>query len=267
MGALLVAAGVALLIERIGKMPPEWRNSIWPVLLIAYGAARLLQPGERGRHGLFFVLGGAWWLAGVSGWISLERTWPLLFVALGLSIMFQSLTSGTPAYETSPGVRDRHRSGMPLLLVAILIGAAVSAGIGRHSYADDASHGGVLRVYSVIGGSNTHVRRSNFTGGEVVSIMGGSLVDLRDVVIEPGQTATLDVFTLMGGGSIRVPESWVVDVQIAPVMGGVKDQRQRRDDDWNDAASQADTTPAPTDQAPHLVVRGSVIMGGLVIKS
>ena len=62
-GALLVAAGAALLIERLGAMPPAWRDRIWPCLLIGYGVARLLQPRAQGREGLFFVLAGGWWLA------------------------------------------------------------------------------------------------------------------------------------------------------------------------------------------------------------
>src|SRR5436190_3471473 len=86
LGALLVAAGAALLLERLGAMPLEWRDRIWPLLLIGYGLARLLQPRSQGRVGLFFVLSGSWWLAGVSGWLSLERTWPLLVVAIGVSM-------------------------------------------------------------------------------------------------------------------------------------------------------------------------------------
>ena len=263
MGALLVATGAALLIERLGAMPPMWRASIWPVLLIGYGLARLLQPRAQGREGLFFVLAGGWWLAAASGWISFERTWPLLFVALGVSIMFQSLTAGVNGGGGAFELRGRRRGAAPWLLLAILLGAAVSSGLGRHTYAQNASGEGVIRVYSVIGGSNSSMRATTLTGGEVVSIMGGSAIDLRDAVIAPGQTVTLDIFTVMGGGQIRVPDEWLVDVQVMSVLGGVKDQRIPRD-------RRPDGTGEPgaaTGSAPRLILRGNIIMGGLTIKS
>ena len=44
------------------------------------------DAGRRGRRGLVFVLGGAWWFAVLSGWLSAERTWPLLVVGFGIWI-------------------------------------------------------------------------------------------------------------------------------------------------------------------------------------
>lgn len=265
MGALLVAAGAALLIERLGAMPPIWRNGVWPVLLIGYGMARLLQPSGRGREGLFFVLGGAWWLAGASGWISLERTWPLLFVAAGLSMMFQSTTaSGTDTFDAHRLGR-RHRGAAPWILLAILLGAAVTSGVGRRTFRESSSGTGDLRVYSILGGSNNRMHATALKDGEVVSIMGGSVIDLRDATIAPGDTATIDVFTLMGGGTIRVPSDWIVEVQAVPVMGGYKDQRIPREERAGSAAEPG--AVAAIGPAPRLIVRGTIIMGGLSIKS
>jgi len=264
MGALLVAAGAALLLEQLGAMPPLWRVGIWPVLLIAYGLARMLQPRRRGREGLFFVLGGAWWLACSTGWMSLERTWPLLFVALGISIMFQSVTVSAQVDFDAGRIRGRRHGGAGWILIAILVGAALTSGVGRRPRTQDSSGTGALHVYSVLGGTNTHA--TTLTGGEAVSIMGGSDIDLRDVTLAPGETVTLDVFALMGGDTIRVPASWVVEMRAVPIMGGIKDQRASRD--GQQGAPGGPDGAAPTaGSAPHLIVRGTVIMGGLVIKS
>jgi len=264
LGALLVAAGTALLLERLGAMPLLWRDRIWPLLLIGYGLARLLQPRSQGRVGLFFVLAGAWWLAGVSGWLSLERTWPLLVVAIGVSMMFQAVT---PAVD-GPGFSSRLRarqSGAPWILLAILIGAAVSSGVVRHPYARNDYEEGVLHVFSVIGRSTSHLSATTLTRGEVVTIIGGSTIDLRDLTIAPGETVTLDVFTLMGGSAISVPDGWIVDIQAVPVLGGIRDRRIPRDSAWDGAGEPG--AGAPASPAPHLVVRGTVIMGGLTIRS
>lgn len=264
LGVLLVAAGSALLLERLGAMPPAWRDRIWPLLLIGYGLARLLQPRSQGRVGLFFVLSGAWWLAGISGWISLERTWPLLVVAIGVSMMFQAVTPAADGPDFSSRLRAR-QSGAPWILLAILLGAAVSSGVGRHTYARNNSEDGVLHVFSVIGRSNSHLGATTLKRGEVVTIIGGSTIDLRDLTIAAGETVTLEVFTLMGGCAISVPDGWIVDVQAVPVLGGIRDHRIPRDGSWDGAAEPGAAVQAGP--APHLVVRGTVIMGGLTIKS
>ncbi len=211
----------------------------------------------------------------MAGWLSLERTWPLLFVALGVSIMFQSLTPGNGDADGMPLTRigRRRRGASPLLLLAILAGAAVSSGVGRHTYVAGTPADGVLRVYSVIGASNSRMHATSLAGGEVVSVMGGSNIDLREVTIAPGETVTLDLFTLMGGGVIRVPDQWVVDVQTVQVMGGVKDRRIPRDPDQGIPRDRDQATvgaPGPSvaaGAAPRLILRGTIIMGGLTIRS
>lgn len=264
LGALLVAAGTALLLERLGAMPPVWRDRIWPLLLIGYGLARMLQPRSQGRVGLFFVLSGAWWLAGVSGWISLERTWPLLVVAIGVSMMFQAVTPAIDGPDFPSRLRAR-QGGAPWILLAILLGAALSSGVGRNNYARNNYEEGVLHVFSVIGRSTSHLSATTLTRGEVVTIIGGSAIDLRDLTIAPGETVTLDVFTLMGGSAISVPDGWIVDIQAVPVLGGIRDRRIPRDSELDGAVEPGVATPAGP--APHLVVRGTVIMGGLTIRS
>jgi hypothetical protein len=122
----------------------------------------------------------------------------------------------------------------------------------------------VLHVFSVIGRSTSHVA-TTLTSGEVVTILGGSTVDLREITIAPGGTVTLDVFTLMGGSAISIPDGWTVDIQAVPVAGGIRDRRIPRDSP-RDAAGEPGAA-VPAGPAPRLIVRGTVIMGGLTIRS
>ena len=62
----------------------------------------------------------------------------------------------------------------------------------------------------------------------------------------------IEVFTLMGGSTIRVPEGWHVDLRATPVMGGIRDRRTG----IRDAAG-----------APRIVIRGFIMWGGLDIRS
>jgi len=183
LGALLVAAGAALLLDRLGALPMLWRDRIWPMLLIGYGLARMLQPRAQGRIGLFFVLAGAWWLAGVSGWISLEQTWPLLVVAIGVSMMFQAFT---PADSVDLASGRTRQGGAPWILLAILVGAAVTSGIGRHTHVRNDTENGVLHVFSVIGRATSHPGpAATLKGAEVVTLIGGSTIDLHDLAVFP----------------------------------------------------------------------------------
>jgi hypothetical protein len=58
---------------------------------------------------------------------------------------------------------------------------------------------------------------------------------------------------MMGGCEIIVPPSWEVATPIVPVMGGVEDKRVG--------------VIATTGPAPRLVLRGLLMMGGIVIRS
>jgi predicted membrane protein len=79
--------------------------------------------------------------------------------------------------------------------------------------------------------------------------MGGVMLDLRKARMT-GE-AVLDVFAMWGGVELQVPESWAVDVRVTPLLGGVEDR----------------TRPATDPSAPRLVLRGTVLMGGVEIKN
>ena len=62
----------------------------------------------------------------------------------------------------------------------------------------------------------------------------------------------------LGGVEISVPQHWNVKKDVQPIAGGVDDRRplvRHHDDD-----------DGPPDNAPDLVVTGSVLLGGLLIR-
>ena len=75
-------------------------------------------------------------------------------------------------------------------------------------------------------------------------------LDLRGATLSGGQ-AVINVLALMGGFDIRVPDTCRVVNETTPFMGGVADKTK---------------APAASD-APRLIVRGFVMMGGLDIKN
>jgi hypothetical protein len=56
---------------------------------------------------------------------------------------------------------------------------------------------------------------------------------------------------MMGGLEIMVPQNWHVTTDVTPILSGVEDRRR--------------PVPAGAD-IPNLIVRGSIIMGGIELK-
>jgi hypothetical protein len=113
-----------------------------------------------------------------------------------------------------------------------------------------------------------------FRGGDVTTVMGRAHLDLRQATIEPGQTAVIDVFGLMGAVVVEVPRDWVVDVESVNVFGGVRDQRSPVQPASGDEAPavpeealERPDPPAVSGQPPRLVLRGFVMMGRLTLRS
>ncbi len=267
-GVLLVGIGGAMLAERLDLLPQAWRLQIWPVLLMAFGAARLLQPRRRGRRGLVFVLGGAWWFAVLSGWLSAERTWPLLIVGFGADVMLAAMTTqrGLPPAD---GFRRRHSGGLGWVLIAILVGALITNGGGR-DWSEMVAPNAQFRSVVVAGRSDHHVESLSAGDADIVTVMGTNIIDLRDLPASAPATITIDGLTTMGTTVIRVPPDWIVDMQAVAIMGRARDQRRGADSlsspagGWTDAAPA--TTPGATPATPHrLVVRGAVLMGTLSV--
>jgi hypothetical protein len=190
--------------------------------------------------------------------------------------------SGNPIDMSDPRARRRYRRRQrgfsPVIAILAILAIANVLGQDRRLRADT-SESGQLRVFSVLGGSRRAPDRE-FKGGEITTVLGGNDLDLRNTEVPAGTDVTIDVFTMMGGTTIRVPENWRVDLQARAVLGEVRDGRRSTsfdavtDGPSASAPGSGSQTPdanaaaasGPTPAAPRLIVRGTTIMGGIVIK-
>ena len=107
-----------------------------------------------------------------------------------------------------------------------------------------------FRATAVMGGTERSVGSQEFTGGEAVAVMAGIEIDLTSAKAHQGE-AYIDVLAFWGGVGIRVPPGWLVVNRVTELLGGYEDKTVR-----------------PTDSnAPRLVIRGSVIMGGVEVRN
>jgi hypothetical protein len=109
----------------------------------------------------------------------------------------------------------------------------------------------LANLTAVFSGSATKVTAKGFKGGRVTAVCGGVALDLRGATVEQ-RPAILDVTAVMGGAEIRVPPDWRVRFETSTVFGGTADERKQ--------------VEGPAEGPPHLVIRGTLVFGGVSVK-
>jgi hypothetical protein len=211
------------------------------------------------------------------------RYWPVLLTLFGVSIIVQALRGDRD--DGTPGGRTRSTRGFGFVWLFLLVWIFSS---GRHDdrfAAAGASGDPELTLVGVMSQDSRTSVATAFRGAQMTSVMGRTRLDLRQATIAQGGEATVNVFGLMGGVEVIVPEAWTIDVQTTSVMGGVRDRRgiepgtteeefrrprrDRRRDESGTSATPSAPAPAPEGggTASRLILRGMVVAGGLVIRS
>jgi hypothetical protein len=192
------------------------------------------------------------------------RYWPAGLVAIGALKLWHATREGHGWFgglffvgvgawmlaEQIVYIRLDARQVLPLLLV-FLGGYMVWRGFGGRRRERDPDGHSSFSALAIMGGVARRSSSQTFTGADLTAVMGGCEVDLRQASIAPGSDAVIDVFAFWGGIDIKVPEDWVVITKAVPIMGGVEDKTR---------------TPQPA-STKRLVIRGIVVMGGVVVKN
>lgn len=233
-GALIVAAGVVLLLDQQGLINADRVfNFFWPAVFILGGSVMLLDcrgRGGRGITGLVFVAIGVILLLDSLGiaHVRFDTFWPLIVIAVGLLMIWRAI--GPP----KSGWAGRDWWDYP-----------------RSGGSD--SSGAEFNHVAIFSGFKRRTTNKNFTGGKILAVFGGFQIDLRQADIE-GDSAAIEAISFMGGGEIRVPYTWNVVMEGIGFMGGYVDE--------------TDQTPPPTGTPRKLlIVKGAAIMGGIVVKN
>jgi predicted membrane protein len=193
-GVAAILLGLIFLFDNMDMIDGRAYVRFWPVVLIAVGALRFVQP----RHG-----GGG-------------RLFSVALIAAGIIILLNNL------HVTDISFREL----WPLVLV--LVGASMVFGhtaLSRAAAGDGspADANSVVNGFAVLGGFQRSNNSQDFRGGELTAVMGGCEIDLRRAAIA-GNEAVITTFALWGGIKIKVPENWSVNIQGFPFLGGFDDR-------------------------------------------
>jgi hypothetical protein len=213
-GGLIATFGLTLLATNLGWTDlRSVMRQFWPFALVVFGIATLFndRPGSQ-FWGLVMIVAGVWIYADQRNWIDVP-----FWAVFGPTLL--------------------------VLLGGMVVWRAVSA-----PPKPDAETDTYIQTFAVMSGTE-HKPSLPFEGANLGAVMGGVKLDLISAEMK-GDTATIDVFTVMGGIEIFAPRDWEVTSKVVAFMGASVDKRR----------------PAQPGPRKTLIIRGFVFMGGVEIK-
>ncbi|HEX3168443.1 MAG TPA: LiaF domain-containing protein [Chitinophagaceae bacterium] len=228
-GIFILIIGLGALLKASVASFPDWAFE-WPMLLIALGMFIGIRHHFRGVAWFVLVLiGVVFTLNNIYPEFSFRRyMWPVALICVGLFIIMRPRNRGKWNTEktddsTNPLIND-------------------AASFSKEDFVDSTS---------IFGGAKKIIISKNFKGGDLVSIFGGTELDLSQADFTG--VAVIELTTMFGGTKLLVPSNWSVKSEAVTIFGGIEDKRRMQT---------ITETPEKT-----LLLRGTVIFGGIDIKS
>jgi predicted membrane protein len=239
-GLLLFIIGTLLLLRSTNALVfPAWFFT-WPVLLIAIGFFSGIRHGFRGPFWAVMILVGGFGLADkIDPTLQMDRfIWPVVIMAIGLMFILRPRRRCSNRWKN---YQDRWQQPSDTA------GAEQTTGFEETT----ADRRDFLEVTSVFGGVKKNVLSKNFKGGDIISFMGGSEIDLTQA--DFNGKITIDATNIFGGTKLIVPPTWDVQSDITAIFGGVDDKRQ--------------ISGINLDPNKVLILDGTCMFGGIEIRS
>lgn len=220
-GVALIIVGALFLLENMGLIPFELRHYLfrWQGILIIIGTVILVSDPRRPAGWILISIGGFFLIPEVLDlhWFRFRTYWPLLLILLGFIYIVRQRGHDTPIGQKPDGSMD---------------------------FLDDTN---------IFGGGEVMIDSTNFRGGKITSIFGGSNYDFRTSKLSEGNSV-IDLFFMFGGGTFYVPSDWSVKTNVTAIFGGFSDKRR--------VDAQVESSPDKV-----LFIKGFVLFGGGEIKT
>lgn len=239
-GLFLLAIGAVALARSMGVMMPNWLFS-WQMLLIAIGFFIGLKKGFRdGGWFVPIIIGGAFLANDYFLHGELRRhIWPLVLIVLGLVFIFH------PRKHKKWREKSQEKKSTDMNTENVVTAEPLN------TKSENFSEDDFIETTSIFGGTEKVILSKNFKGGSMTNVFGGSEINLTQA--DMTSTAVLDVTCIFGGATLIVPANWAVKSEAVTIFGGISDKRS--------AAGYTEN------MSKNLVIKGTVIFGGLEIKS
>jgi predicted membrane protein len=244
-GLVILIIGGVLLLKAIGFWFPSWLFS-WPMVLIVIGLVISAKHNFQSGFGLFMLLFGSFFLIKRNFGIPFEVEPYLIpsgLIILGLYLVLKRSRDkerfNEDFFKSFPKGPDK------------LEGTEQSGEFSSFRNFAFNDSGDSISAQALFTGIQKRVLSKNFKGGKASAIFGGTEIDLSQADLAPG--AMLNIEVAFGGVKLVVPPHWDLQINVTNIFAGVEDKRMY--------------PQTPADPSKVLKIYGSVIFGGLEIKS
>ncbi len=235
-GLLIIGAGVLILLRNLDFPFPDFLFT-WPVILILIGVVAGIKDRFQKNN---------WWILIALGVFFLSRNflfpdfnlktffWPAILIAVGLSFVL--------GWNKMSCRKDKNSSDSNFTRedTTTVTGASV----------DDSNGEDVIDAAAVFGAVKKNIYAKNFKGGEVVTVFGGSEINLMQADFTG--TIKIEVVNIFGGTTLIIPPHWQIRSEAVAIFGAIEDKRPH---------------PAGVSTDKIVILDGFVMMGGIDIKS
>ncbi|MCW8811436.1 MAG: cell wall-active antibiotics response protein [Ignavibacteriaceae bacterium] len=195
-------------------------------------------------------------------------SWPFIMLVIGLIVLINTekkflggILSGIGALFLIPRIFPEvdYNAGIIFPIILIVLGAYIILK-RRNIESHTDSFPGTSKInkdkiddVSIFGGGTKIISSSNFQGGNVTAIFGGSEINLMNCQLADGDNV-LDVLCVFGGTTIIVPKEWNVVINVTSILGGFSNKAIRN-------------PSVVIDQSKTLHIKGLAMFGGGEVKT
>lgn len=260
-GVLVLGAGILLLLKKIGIFYPDWLLS-WPMILIVVGLLSLVKSNFKSFFGGMMI--------GIGLYFLFEREFnfdfgfqaymfPVLLIILGIYLITKKKRENQILSEVQAKIRNQSSNFQQTEKTDADTEANKSYTSDQNTYSSYTSNSSTkgatfsdtVNIDAILSGVNKRVMTKNFQGAKLTALMGG--IDLDMTQVDLTGIAIMQVDVIFGGVKLVLPPHWDVRIEVTNIAAGVEDKRMYRQ--------------VEVDSDKVLVIKGTVLFGGLEIKS
>ena len=222
--------------------------------------------------GILIILGGIFLLNTMDvlhfRFANVVFSWPFIMLVIGVFILVNTekkflggILSGIGALFLIPRVFPEvdYNAGIIFPIILIVLGTYIILK-KRKIDSESTSFSDTSKVnkdkiddVSIFGGGTKIISSSNFQGGNVTAIFGGSEINFMNCQLADGDNI-LDVLCIFGGTTIIVPKEWNVVINVTSILGGFSNKAIRN-------------PSIVIDQSKTLHIKGLAMFGGGEVKT
>lgn len=235
-GILIIAFGTLFLLHRLKFDIPHYLFS-WPMILIAVGFVSIVRHKFKKLFGYVLMLLGGLFL--FQSWypnsINKDIIFPVMIILVGLMVLFKR--------KNSPCGRGRGRDRFSREHWRRIHDAERFGEVASDDYLD---------TVNFFSGLKKNVTSQNFKGADIVTVFGGTEVNLSNADFE--EKVVIDISCVFAGTTLNIPNNWQINSDVTSVFGGIEDKRPLE-------------LVEKAENKKIVVLHGSCIFGGIEITS